>query len=60
MPEGTFLVGYANDIAAVITARNTEDVQRKLRRVKMRKKTCLDSRSSYPLACGNEYWKRGN
>ena len=43
MPEGTFLVGYADDIAAVITARNTEEVQRKLRRVMLRTKTWLDS-----------------
>ena len=27
MPEETFLVGYADDIAAVITARNTEEAQ---------------------------------
>lgn len=43
MPEGTFLVGYADDIAAVITARNTEEAQRKLRRLMLRTKTWLDS-----------------
>ena len=32
-PQGTFLVGYADEIAAIITARNTEEAQRKLRRV---------------------------
>ena len=42
MPEGTFLVGYADNIAAVITARNTEEAQRKLRRVMLRTKTWLD------------------
>ena len=29
MPEGTFLVRYADDIAAIITARNTEGAQQK-------------------------------
>ena len=27
MPEGTFLVEYADDIAAIITSRNTEEAQ---------------------------------
>ena len=39
MPERIFLVGYADDIGAVITARNTEEAQRKLRRVMLRMKT---------------------
>lgn len=43
MPEGTFLVGYADDIAAVITARNTDEAQRKLRQVMIRAKSWLDS-----------------
>ena len=43
MPEGTFLVGYRDDIAAVITARNTEEAHRKLRRVMLRTKTWLYS-----------------
>lgn len=43
MPEDTFLVGYADDIAAVIQARTTEDAQRKLRQVMIRTKTWLDS-----------------
>ena len=77
MPEGTFLVGYADDIAAVITASNTEETQRKLKLVMLITKTWLDSHSldlamhktelllitrrrTYPLARGNEYWKRGN
>ena len=38
-----FLVGYADDIEAVITARNTEEVQRKLSRVILRTQTWLDS-----------------
>ena len=25
MPEGTFLIGYTDDIAVVITTRNTEE-----------------------------------
>ena len=33
MLEETFLVGYTDDIAAVITARNTDEAQGKLRRV---------------------------
>lgn len=44
MPENTFLVGYADDIAAVIQARNTEDAQRRLRQVMIRTKTWLESR----------------
>lgn len=36
MPEDTFLVGYADDIAAVITARDTEDAQRRLNQVMRR------------------------
>ena len=39
MPEGAFLVGHAVDIAAIITARNTEETQRKLRRFMLRMKT---------------------
>ena len=41
--EGTFLVGYTGDIAAVITARNTEEAQRKLRCVMLKTKTWLNS-----------------
>lgn len=36
MPENSFLVGYADDVAAVITARDTESAQRTLNQV-MRK-----------------------
>jgi hypothetical protein len=36
MPDDTFLVGYADDIAAVITARDTGDIQRKLNQVMRR------------------------
>lgn len=43
MPENTFLIGYADDIAAVITARNIEDAQRRLRQVMIRTRTWLDS-----------------
>ena len=43
MPEGTFLVGYAEGITAVTAARNTEEAQRKLRRVVVRTKTWLNS-----------------
>lgn len=42
MPEDTFLVGYADDIAAVIKARNTDDAQRKLRQVMLRTQAWLD------------------
>ena len=38
MSKGSFLIGYADDIAAVITARNTEEA---LRRVMLRTKTWL-------------------
>ena len=43
MPEGTFSVGYADNIAAVITASNTEEAQQKLRRVMLRTKAWLVS-----------------
>lgn len=43
MPKGTFLVGYADDIAAVIEARNTEEAQRRLTQVMIRTKNWLDS-----------------
>lgn len=36
MPEDSYLVGYADDIAAVITAKNTEEAQRKLNQVMIR------------------------
>ena len=39
------MVGHADDIAAVITVRNKEEAQRKLRRVMLRTVTCLDSHS---------------
>ena len=38
MPEGTFLVGYADDIAVVITTRSTKEAQLKLGRVMLRTK----------------------
>ncbi|KRK05561.1 uncharacterized protein Dyak_GE27431 [Drosophila yakuba] len=43
MPDDTFLVGYADDIVAVITARNTEYAQRKLTQVMTRVKRWLNS-----------------
>ena len=43
MPERTFLVGYGDDIAAVIPAKNTEEASRKLRRVMLRTKIWLNS-----------------
>lgn len=41
MPQDTFLVGYADDIAAVIKGRSTEEVKRKLRQVMIRTKSWL-------------------
>lgn len=43
MPQDTFLVGYADDIAAVISARDSEEAKRKLRQVMIRTETWLDS-----------------
>lgn len=43
MPEDTFLVGYADDIAAVIKARNVVEAKRKLRQVMIRTKTWLEA-----------------
>lgn len=43
MPTGTFLVGYADDVAAVITARNTEEAERRLRQVMIRTTTWLNT-----------------
>ena len=42
MPDDTYLVGYADDIAAVITARNTEEAQRKLTQVMLRTRSWLE------------------
>lgn len=36
MPDDTFLVGFADDVAAVITARNTIEAQRKVNQVMIR------------------------
>lgn len=44
MPQDTFLVGYADDIAAVIKARDTEEAKRKLRQVVIRTRSWLDTR----------------
>lgn len=41
MPADTFLVGYADDIAAVIKARDTNEAQMKLRQVMIRTRTWL-------------------
>lgn len=41
MPDNTHLVGYADDIAAVITARNVEEAQRKLNQVMLRTSSWL-------------------
>lgn len=43
MPEDTFLVGFADDIAAVITARNVTEAQRKLTQVMIRSQTWLSA-----------------
>jgi len=42
MPDDTFLVGYADDIAAVITARNIEEAERKLSQVMIRTQTWMN------------------
>lgn len=42
MPEGTHLVGYADDIVAVISARDTEDARRKLNQVMIRTRAWLE------------------
>lgn len=43
MPSETYLVGYADDIAAVITARTMVEAQSKLNQVMLRTKLWLDS-----------------
>lgn len=43
MPENTSLIGYADDIVAVIIARNTEEAQRRLNQVMIRVKSWLDT-----------------
>lgn len=43
MPDDTYLVGYADDIAAIITARDTTEAQRKLNQVMLRTQAWLDS-----------------
>lgn len=42
MPEDTHLVGYADDIAAVISARDMDDARRKLNQVMIRTQTWLE------------------
>lgn len=44
MPPEAYLVGYADDIAAVIPGRDMEEVERKLNQVMIRTKAWLDSR----------------
>ena len=39
MPSGTYLVGFADDVAAVIVARDTEEIQMKIKQV-MRRVIC--------------------
>lgn len=43
MPDDCYLVGYADDIAAVISARDTDMARRKLTQVMIRTQTWLDS-----------------
>ena len=43
MPPDTYLVGYADDVAAVIIGRDLEYGQRKLNQVMLRIKEWLDS-----------------
>lgn len=43
MPDDCYLVGYADDIAAVISARDLDAARRKLTQVMIRTKTWLDS-----------------
>lgn len=45
MPEDTFLVGYADDVAAVILARSTEQAQEKLGEVMRTVKAWMDEHS---------------
>lgn len=42
MPADTFLVGYADDVAAVIKARTTDEAQGKLRQVMIRTRAWLN------------------
>lgn len=44
MPDGTHLSGYADDIAAIIIARDEVEAQRKLNMVMIRTRTWLESR----------------
>ena len=44
MPDETHLIGYADDVAAVIVARNMEEVRRKLNQVMMRTQSWLEDR----------------
>ena len=48
IPEEAFLVGHADDIVTITTARNTEEAQRKLRRVMLRTKTWWNSHGLDP------------
>lgn len=43
MPENTYLIGYADDLAAVITAKTTEEARRKLNQTMMRVLSWLEN-----------------
>ena len=65
MPPDTYLVGYADDVAAVISGRDVEDVQRKLNQVMLRTKEWLDLHGLKLAGIGSNHWKtypikRGN
>ena len=44
MPDGAHLIGYADDVAAIIVARNIEEVKRKVKQVIIRTKSWLENK----------------
>lgn len=44
MPDDTHLVAFADDVAALITARNVEEAKQKLNQVMLRTRWWLDKR----------------
>ena len=56
MPPDTYLVEYTDDVVAVVTGRDLEDVQRKLRQVMLRTKEWSQT-NHRENGIGSDHWK---
>ena len=50
MPDDTFLVAYADDVAAVITTRDAEEAQRMLNQVMRRVRIWMEEHGVSPVS----------